>query len=192
MNMRKINQTLFQSSLLLLCLNTSVLAREVIMFDHLPSAEEMGEIIFSNKTSRAGIKTRSIGFGKSKTDIDQSLNHQIKIADTVGLPVEFSFNSAAILDQSIPFLDEVGEMLILEKFSQEKLVVEGHTDASGSQQYNYFLSERRAHAVKNFLIKRYQISPKRLFVAAQGESSPLPGRNPFAGVNRRVQFYRAP
>ena len=122
MNMRKINQTLFQGSLLLLCLNASVLAREVIMFDHLPSAEE------------------------------------------------------------------IGEMLILEKFSQEKLVVEGHTDASGSQQYNYYLSERRAHAMKKFLIKRYQISPKRLFIAAQGESSPLPGRNPFAGVTDGYSF----
>jgi outer membrane protein OmpA-like peptidoglycan-associated protein len=162
------------------------------MFDELPSAEEMGEIIFSSKTPRAGIKMRSIEFGNSKKGIDQPLEHQIVKVDTVGLPVEFSFNSAGILDQSIPFLDEVGEMLILEKFSLENLVVEGHTDASGPQQYNYHLSERRAHAVKKYLIERYQISPKRLFVAAQGEKSPLPGRNPFDGVNRRVQFYRAP
>lgn len=186
--MRKINKTLFQSSLLLLCLNTSAFAREVKMFDELPSAEEMGEIIFSSKTPRSGMKMRSIEFGNSKMDIDQ----QIVKVDTVGLPVEFSFNSAGILDQSIPFLDEVGEMLILEKFSSEKLVVEGHTDASGPQQYNFHLSERRAHAVKDYLIERYQISPKRLVVAAQGEKNPLPGRNPFDGVNRRVQFYRAP
>lgn len=189
--MKKIKQMLFQSSLLLLCLNTSVLAREVIMFDHLPSAEEMGKIIFSNKTSHAKIKTRSIGF-KGKTDIDQSLKHQKVDGDTVGLPIMFSFNSAEIIDRSIPFLDEVGGMLMLEKFSEEKLVVEGHTDASGPQQYNYSLSERRAQAVRNFLIKRFQISPERLVVAAQGESSPLPGKGPFEGVNRRVQFYRAP
>jgi outer membrane protein OmpA-like peptidoglycan-associated protein len=173
--MRKISTHLFQSSLLLLCLNTSAFAREVKMFDYLPSAEEMGKIIFSK--SRTGGKTRSIKLSK---------------VDTVGLPIGFSFNSAGILDQSIPFIDEIGEMLILEKFSSEKLVVEGHTDASGPQQYNYHLSERRAHAVKKYLIKRYQISPKRLFVAAQGEKSPLQGKNPFDGVNRRVQFYRAP
>lgn len=187
----KISQTLFQSSLMALCLNTTVLAREVIMFDRLVTAEEMGEIIFSKKAPRARIKTRSIEFSNSKAIVEQPLD-QAATADSVGLPVEFSFNSSGILDQSRPFLDEVGEMLILDKFSQEKLVVEGHTDASGSQQYNYYLSERRAHAVKDYLIKNYQISPSRLFVAAQGEDSPLPGRNPFAGVNRRVQFYQAP
>ncbi len=180
--MRKINTHPMQSSLLLLCLNTSAFAREVKMFDYLPSAEEMGEIIFSK--SRAGGKTRSMKSGTAKQQIEE--------VDTVGLPIGFSFNSAGILDQSIPFIDEIGEMLILEKFSLEKLVVEGHTDASGPQQYNYHLSERRARAVKSYLIERYKISPKRLFVAAQGEKSPLQGKDPFDGVNRRVQFYRAP
>ncbi len=162
------------------------------MFDRPPSAEEMGEILFSNKTSRTKIKTRSINFSEERAIIDQPLNQLQEDADSVGLPIEFSFNSAGILDQSRPFLDEVGEMLILEKFSQEKLLIEGHTDASGPKQYNFYLSQRRAIAVKNYLLKTYQISANRLSIAAQGESHPLPGRNPFAAVNRRVQFYRAP
>ena len=190
--MRKISQTLFQSSLLALCLNASVSAGDVVMFDRLPSAQEMGEILFSRQTPRPEIKTRSIVFNKVKMAIDQPLKQPVEAPDSVGLPIEFSFNSARILDQSRPFLDEVGKMLTLDKFSEERLVVEGHTDASGPQQYNYYLSEKRAIAVKNYVLKNYQIPANRLLVTAQGESSPLPGRNPFAGVNRRVQFHRAP
>ncbi len=190
--MSKISQILLQTSLIVLSLNTSSAVGEVIMFDHPPSAEELGEILFSNKMPRTKIKTRSINFSEKRAIFDQPKEQQMEEADSVGLPIEFSFNSAGILDQSRPFLDEVGEMLILDKFSQEKLLIESHTDASGPQQYNYYLSKRRAVAVKNYLLKTYQISANRLSIAAQGENAPLPGRNPFAAVNRRVQFYRAP
>ena len=162
------------------------------MFDRPPSAEEMGDILFSNRIPQPEEKTRSIAFGKAEMSIDKPLEQQEESGDSVGLPIEFSFNSTEILDQSRPFLDEVGEMLTLEKFSQKNLVVEGHTDASGPEKYNYHLSERRAIAVKNYLQKNHQISADRLSIAAQGETSPLPGRNPFARVNRRVQFHQGP
>ncbi len=187
--MYKISLILLQSSLAALCLNASVLAGDVIMFDYAPSAGEMGNILFSNKTQ---IKTRSIAFSKVKTDIDQPLQQRIENANSVGLPIKFSFNSAGIREESRPFLDEVGKMMTLEKFSQEKLLVEGHTDASGAEQYNYSLSEKRAKAVKRYLLKNHKISAKRLSIAAQGESSPLPEKDPFDAINRRVQFYRAP
>jgi outer membrane protein OmpA-like peptidoglycan-associated protein len=191
--MRKINHTLFQGSLAALCLNASVLlAGDVIMFDRPPSAEEMGNILFSNRIPQPVGKTRSIAFGKAEMPFDKPLEQLEEDRDSVGLPIEFSFNSTEILDQSRPFLDEIGEMLILEKFSKENLVVEGHTDASGPERYNYHLSERRAIAVKNYLQKNHHISADRLSVAAQGETSPLPGRNPYARVNRRVQFHRGP
>jgi len=189
--MNKISLTLLQSSLVALCLNASVLAGEVIMFDYPPSAGEMGNILFSNKTPRPEIKTRSIAFSKVKTVIDQPLKQRIENADSVGLPIKFSFNSAGIREESRPFLDEVGKMMTLEKFSQEKLLVEGHTDASGPEQYNFYLSEKRAKAVKSYLLKNHKISANRLSIAAQGETSPLPEKDPFAAINRRVQFYQA-
>ena len=177
--MNEPRKTIFKCSLLALCLNASVSSGEVKMFDRPLAAEEMGNILFSNKSSQAGVKTRTIVISDNR-------------ADSIGFPIKFQFNSVGILDESRSFLDEVGKMMTLEKFSQEKIVVEGHTDAYGSQKYNHLLSRRRAIAVKDYLLKNYQIPENRLFVAAKGESKPLSGKSPFASVNRRVQFYRAP
>lgn len=177
--MNTTRKMLFKSSLLVLCLNASVSSGEVKMFDSPLPAEEMGNILFANKSSNPGVKTRTIVISN-------------KAVDSIGFPIKFQFNSAGILNESRSFLDEVGKMMTLEKFSQEKVVVEGHTDAHGSQKYNHLLSERRASAVKDYLLQNYQIPEGRLLVAAQGESKPLSGKSPFASVNRRVQFYRAP
>lgn len=178
--MNTARKTLFKSSLLVLCLNASVSSGEVKMFDRPLPAEEMGNILFPIKNRcDLGMKTRTIVISN-------------KAADSIGFPIKFQFNSAGILNESRSFLDEVGKMMTLEKFSQEKIVVEGHTDAHGSQKYNHLLSERRASAVKDYLLQNYQIPEGRLFVVAQGESKPLSGQSPFASVNRRVQFYRAP
>lgn len=190
--MKKVTQTLFQSSLIALCLNAAADAGDVKMFKQPPSAEELGNILFSGKKRAPMMKTRSISFNKVETVMDQPLQQQVETAEAVGMPIKFAYNSDRILPESRPFLDQVGKMLSLPEWSQEKLVVEGHTDASGSERYNQYLSERRAAAVKRYLMQNYQVSAARLFVNGKGESSPLEGINPFDGANRRVQFYRAP
>ena len=162
-------------------------AGDVKMFsDNPPSASEMGNILFSKQSSAGAmqsgaVKTRSISFGKPKTK-----------TDAVGLPIKFAYNSTDILPESKAFLDEVGKMLTMEEFNQEKMVIEGHTDASGSNRYNFYLSERRAQSVKNYLVGTYQVASNRLFVTGKGETEPLQGVSAYNGINRRVQFYKAP
>jgi len=188
----------------LFCAAGTVTAGDVKMFsEQPPSAEEMGNILFSNKASltqvKPRIKTRSISFGKPKDITATSVNQGQKnvaasaaSADTIGLPIKFGYNSVKILDESKPFLNEVGKMLSLNQFADKKLVIEGHTDASGSDDYNRYLSERRAQAVKDYLVGKFQIASNRLFITGKGESAPLKGKSPYDGVNRRVQFYQAP
>jgi outer membrane protein OmpA-like peptidoglycan-associated protein len=177
--------------LALLMITVSVHAGDVKMFsDHAPSAAEMGRILFSSPSSSVSapvVKTRSISFGKKI-----KVQAEVSSADTVGLPIKFAYNSSKILPESRPFLDEIGKMLSLEDFSDEKLVIEGHTDASGSKKYNQYLSKRRAQSVKSYLVSEYQIASARLFVTGKGESTPLEGTSAYAGINRRVQFYKAP
>ena len=176
-------------------ISANVDAGDVKMFsDSPPSAAEMGSILFAKPASAPKIKTRSISFGKSKpVAAEQPQQEELaNSANSVGLPIKFGYNSTAILPESKPFLDEVGNMLGLEEFSQEKLVIEGHTDAAGSEKYNRYLSEKRAESVKNYLAKNFQISGDRLFVTGKGESAPLKGKDPYDGINRRVQFYSAP
>ncbi len=174
-------------------------AQDVKMYSgKAPSAAEMGEILFSRPDEMAvikadGIKMRSISFGKPK-------NSQQKPADTahqqqnssIGLPIKFKYDSAVVLDESRAFLNEVGKMLKMPSFANEKLIIEGHTDAVGPKKYNQKLSERRAGSVKTYLKDNFNIAENRLFVSGMGESQPLANINPYAPVNRRVQFRRAP
>lgn len=194
--MKNSTKTVLKSSALFLLLNTNSFAGDVKMYiDRAPSAQEMGNILFASPRDSnvlaIGLKMRSINFSTTKTSIAAPQNKEPS-ADTVGLPIQFAYNSAEILEHSRPFLNEVGKMMSLAAYSQEKLVIEGHTDASGSDGYNQYLSEKRAVAVKNFLAANFHISSDRLFVNGKGETSPLPGKNPFNATNRRVQFYKAP
>ena len=73
-----------------------------------------------------------------------------------------------------------------------KLVVAGHTDSVGTDEYNMGLSKRRAQAVKEFLVSAYQIDVNRLIVRWFGERQPFTSNDTEAGraKNRRVEFIR--
>lgn len=175
-------------------LNHQVYAEDQqILFDHPASAQEIGNILFS--TDNPGVdpaahKMRSINMTKKNQSASASAQ-QAPSSTSVGLPIQFAYNSAELLPAARPYLDEIGKMLNLEEFVNQKLVIEGHTDASGSRSYNRQLSERRSSTVKNYLMTHFQIATQRLFVIGQGENMPIPGINPHNGANRRVQFYKA-
>ncbi len=194
---KKIGVCLFA---VLLLWQFNVSAQGVKMYsDNAPSAEEMGNILFSNQPVKkpAGIKMRSISFGKPKPAPSAAEQTTPVVAEqssnsTIGLPIKFGYNSADVLSESKPFLNEIGRMLSLPNFKNERLVIEGHTDAGGSEEYNRYLSERRAESVKKYLRQNFDIASNRLFVSGMGESQPLKGVDPYASVHRRVQFRKAP
>ena len=66
--------------------------------------------------------------------------------------------------------------------------MEGHTDASGTENYNMILSKKRAGAVKNYLIKYYNISANRLLAKGKGETALLNNALPDSAANRRVRI----
>ena len=184
------------SGILLLALQSlSVQAEQVQMYDRPPSAEEMGRVLFGQQPKAPGtIKMRSIGFVPKVADRSSDMEIAQKVEPertSIGLPIKFAYNSAEIMAESMPFLEEVGKMMTMDDFANKRLIIEGHTDAAGSESYNLTLSQRRARAVSNFLVRNYGISPERLRTKGVGESRPLPGKSPYDGVNRRVQFYSA-
>jgi outer membrane protein OmpA-like peptidoglycan-associated protein len=105
----------------------------------------------------------------------------------LSLPVQFAFDSADIAPSARQQLDALAEGIRL--LPQGKaVVIEGHTDAAGTEQYNEHLSQRRAHAVRRYLVTVQGIDPARLRAVGMGEHMPLPGSDPYAARNRRVQF----
>jgi len=179
----------------------SVNAEDVKMFSgKAPTAEEMGAILFANPPAtkaKPTVKMRSISFGKAKSSTPKELpamaeQPQATEAASIGLPIKFAYNSAKVLDESKFSLNEIGRMLALPSYASERIIIEGHTDAGGSEGYNQYLSEKRAQSVKKYLKSQFNIASNRLLTVGMGETQSLPGVDPFAGANRRVQLRRAP
>lgn len=106
---------------------------------------------------------------------------------SLSIPVRFSFDSADILPEARAQLDAIAQGIKLLPPSQSVLV-EGHTDATGSDRYNLSLSQRRAESVRSYLVHVHGIDARRLSPTGLGKYRPIAGLDPFAPENRRVQF----
>jgi len=106
---------------------------------------------------------------------------------SLALPVQFAFDSALILPDAYRQLDALAAGIKLAGPSV-KVLIEGHTDAVGSAQYNLRLSSQRADSVRIYLITRHGIDPARLRVVGMGKYAPLNKTTPNAPENRRVEF----
>jgi OmpA-OmpF porin, OOP family len=111
--------------------------------------------------------------------------------DAFAFQIRFAYDSTEILPESRSYLDSVGAMLRLPEVRGKKVVIVGHADASGSEQYNQVLSERRAATVRTYLTSRFGIAADRLEAQGEGETDPLAGTDPYAAKNRRVEFHAA-
>lgn len=109
------------------------------------------------------------------------------VGNAVALEINFARGSAQFDPEARRTLDEVARALLSPQLAGCRFAVEGHTDATGTPQGNQALSERRAGAVRAFLIRR-QIDPGRLQAVGKGQSEPLNAADPYAAENRRVQF----
>lgn len=104
--------------------------------------------------------------------------------------IVFDVNSANIQASSNETLKTVGE--ILEDFKDFKIKIIGHTDSDGDDNKNLLLSQKRAQAVKDYLLKNYKVDANRLSFEGKGEKSPaMPNTTPEGkAANRRVEFVK--
>lgn len=103
------------------------------------------------------------------------------------LEIYFDFNSSDISERSRPVLLELGKAMLADELKDSTFLVAGHTDKKGSLEYNRALSERRARAVKQFLVDRFGIAEGKLLVAGYGPEKLKNPKRPYAEENRRVQ-----
>lgn len=106
--------------------------------------------------------------------------------------IHFGFNEAFLREEEVENLDRIAEVVekILAAHPDEVFMIEGHTDAVGSDAYNLKLSRERAQAVKKALTSYYAIAPRNLVTAGYGERYlKIPTAEP-EEENRRVSFRR--
>ena len=102
----------------------------------------------------------------------------------------FRVGSAELPDTLKKQLEVFAEVLRGKKGSGKVVRIEGHADASGTSAANQTLSQRRAEAVKEFLVER-GADGAMLAPVGQGATAPKNQRDPFAPENRRVEIGRA-
>ena len=100
-------------------------------------------------------------------------------------PIYFKFNSTDITEKSQKTLDKILE--VLNSIENIKLTVEGHTDAQGDAAYNKFLSQKRAEAVKAYLLS-HSDKNREIEAVGYGEERPI-SSNPNEKINRRVEIH---
>ncbi|ACD94415.1 OmpA family protein [Trichlorobacter lovleyi] len=105
----------------------------------------------------------------------------------LSLKVNFDTGKSIIKKQYYDELKVVGDGLNEQK--NLKGVIEGHTDNVGSDKSNLALSQRRANAVRDYIVKNFKIDRKRLAAKGYGESKPIADNATAEGreQNRRIE-----
>ena len=106
----------------------------------------------------------------------------------INLEINFDYNSAAVTEKAEPQLTELGNALKSSRLENSIIVLSGHTDAKGGDDYNQKLSERRAEAVKKYLVEKFKISADNLSTVGYGKRDLKNKNEPFAAENRRVEI----
>ena len=106
--------------------------------------------------------------------------------------ITFDFGSAAVSVDQLDALDNVGLALeaVLAKNPDEVFLIEGHTDAVGTDEANLLLSDRRAEAVAVALSEDFDIPPENLVTQGYGEQQLKVNTSEAERENRRVAIRR--
>jgi outer membrane protein OmpA-like peptidoglycan-associated protein len=110
-----------------------------------------------------------------------------RLVVTMSEAVLFDVDSAALKAHAKETLGQMADVMV--RYPENDILVKGHTDSTGSEKYNQELSERRAKAVKNYLIDS-GISGQRITSIGFGETMPVSSNDTAEDrrENRRVEI----
>jgi outer membrane protein OmpA-like peptidoglycan-associated protein len=115
------------------------------------------------------------------------LAEAVKDQPSVNIEVPFAFNSAEISEDAVSALTSLGKALQDGSIKSSDMLLAGHTDAKGKAEYNQNLSQRRADAVREYLVTNFNVGADKLVSVGYGREKLKDPGHPYADVNRRVQ-----
>jgi outer membrane protein OmpA-like peptidoglycan-associated protein len=154
---------------------TSLMAQEYDMTE-VETAAPSKEDIIKALTPRPPLVTRSV---------DGEPPPPMKLR-AIPLRITFELDSYELTDAARESLNNLGSALVSDALSSYRFRVEGHTDASGAEDYNLDLSDKRAAGVRNYLISIFEMGPERLEAVGRGEGSLINPDAPTSAENRVV------
>ena len=117
----------------------------------------------------------------------RNLTPEAREKPNVDLSIQFEFDSAKLLPESRPLLDNLAKAINSDKLRGFTFILEGHTDIVGSADYNQKLSNQRALSVLAYLTSK-GVSKERLKALGKGSTELLMPDKPDAAENRRVRI----
>ncbi len=167
-------------------------SEEVNFGTRVPSTLELIQTL-SPKEPGEKIKYRGIEINKDEAvDASEAIAEQTEDdANAASMQVLFAFDSYELTPQAIEQLHPLGMALQSSELTGLSFLVEGHTDAVGTDAYNMTLSEKRAMSIKSHLVRNYEIPSDHLEAVGMGESRLLTPEQPADGSNRRVRIVGA-
>lgn len=110
--------------------------------------------------------------GIASSDLPQGVEpgSQEDLEITVGDRVYFEFDSAVITPTAADILDK--QAAWLQHYQDVTVTIEGHADERGTREYNLALGDRRANAVRNYLVA-LNVDPQRILTISYGEERPV-------------------
>jgi outer membrane protein OmpA-like peptidoglycan-associated protein len=147
-----------------------------------PAAEKQAPVEAASKTeTEPAAKSTPVPV---EVAVEQAERKQLPSVD---LEVLFEFDSARMTPDAVEALTPLGRALSDPRLADGQFLIAGHTDGKGRASYNQELSQRRAEAVREFLIVNFKIDGSRLVAQGFGESRLKNPQQPRAAENRRVQ-----
>lgn len=136
-------------------------------------------------------KTRGLAIATPKSTTETTETTAVALPEIpkeeqVNVNISFDFDSAALRADQRSKLTVLCQALVAADVSRVRIL--GHTDSSGSAEYNLQLSKLRAEEVKRFLTSDCNFPADRLEAVGVGEAQPFDENNPRGDVNRRVEF----
>ncbi len=116
------------------------------------------------------------------------------MVDDKGCPISITLSIEFDVDKSDIKLSYHGELAkgaaFIDKYSNQKILVAGHTDSTGNEPYNEALSQRRADSVRAHLVENFKLDADKLFARGFGEKAPIASNDTADGRqrNRRVEL----
>lgn len=119
--------------------------------------------------------------------VESATQKAVAAGTRISLKVQFDTGKSLIKKQYYTELKAVGDALNQDKTL--KGTIEGYTDSVGNDKLNQQLSQRRANAVRDYIIKNFKVDAKRLTAKGYGEARPIADNATAAGraQNRRIE-----
>jgi outer membrane protein OmpA-like peptidoglycan-associated protein len=145
-------------------------------------SQKVIDFFLKDKAAREEAKTRAVCIGTA-TECPAAKPPPAQF----DLLVNFDFNSDRLTQAARDNLDQFAKALEDPRLKGAKFEIDGHTDATGTEDYNQGLSERRANSVVSYLATQ-GLDPSLLIPKGFGKTKPRVA-NPYSPENRRVETH---